>query len=386
MRPALRDPIIGVSALSVLAYLAGFAMYWAQFRNGVGPNGQPFGHDFYCFWSAGRMALSGHGPDVWNPQIFQTILDRGLPGQTAIFPWNYPPAYLVAVTPFALLPLPFALMAFQISTFTLFASALVRRAAAWRVAAFAAASGFAVLTLSYGQNGFLFAGLLGWALWGLLNKRLVLAGVMIGLMTLKPHLGLLLPIALIAARQWRVMGVAAVTTVCVQALGVLLFGTSSLMAFIAALQGMSSTVEGGQLGWQHMPTFYAGLRALHVPDIWAQGVQLAVLMGAMVFIYRQWSRGVTPQTLAVLGAIMAVSAPYLLVYDLCLLMPGIALWWRAASVHGLRRFEALFMLIAVFIPSLISAAHTDLNWPLGWCGVAAVVGLTAWGCRRHVVD
>ncbi len=358
-------------------------MYWAQFRNGVGPNGQPFGHDFYCFWSAGRMALSGHGLDVWNPQIFQTILDRGLPGQTAIFPWNYPPAYLMVVTPFALLPLPFAFITFQITTFTLFASALVRLAADWRIAIFAAASGCAVINVSYGQNGFLFAGLFAWALWGLLNQRLVLSGIMIGLMTLKPHLGLLLPVALIAARQWRVVGVAALTTLCVQALGVFLFGLTSLTAFIAALHGMSSTVEVGELGWAHMPTIYAGLRALSASDGVAQVAQVTALAGGVVYINHQWTKGVTPRRVAVFGAIMAVCAPYLLVYDLCLLMPGLALWWRSARSHGLRRFETLFLLIAAFMPSLIAAAHAELNWPLGWCGVAAVVGLTAWGCRQH---
>lgn len=47
------------------------------------------------------------------------------------------------------------------------------------------------------QNGFLSAGLFGGAL-VLLERRPVLAGALFGLLTYKPHLGLLVPIVLIA--------------------------------------------------------------------------------------------------------------------------------------------------------------------------------------------
>jgi hypothetical protein len=44
-----------------------------------------------------------------------------------------------------------------------------------------------------------------------LERRPYLAGSLFGLMIFKPQLGLLLPVALIAGRQWRVFAAAAAT-------------------------------------------------------------------------------------------------------------------------------------------------------------------------------
>ena len=61
-----------------------------------------------------------------------------------------------------------------------------------------------------GQNGFLSAALF---LGGVLNidRRPILSGVLIGLLTFKPHLGVVLPFALVALGAWRVIASAAVT-------------------------------------------------------------------------------------------------------------------------------------------------------------------------------
>ncbi len=54
-----------------------------------------------------------------------------------------------------------------------------------------------------GQNGFLTAALIGGTLY-LMPVRPVLAGICLGLLSYKPQYGLLFPIVLIAAAQWRV--------------------------------------------------------------------------------------------------------------------------------------------------------------------------------------
>src|SRR5260370_28092721 len=62
-----------------------------------------------------------------------------------------------------------------------------------------------------GQNGFLTGALLGGSLL-CLERQPVLAGILIGCLSYKPQFGILLPVALIAARQWRGVRRAPVST------------------------------------------------------------------------------------------------------------------------------------------------------------------------------
>ena len=75
----------------------------------------------------------------------------------------------------------------------------------------------------FGQNGAFTAALL---VGGLLAapKRPILAGVLFGLLTVKPQLGILIPFCLLASRNWRAFASAAVTTVTLVLLTGLAFG------------------------------------------------------------------------------------------------------------------------------------------------------------------
>jgi len=68
----------------------------------------------------------------------------------------------------------------------------------------------ALWNFTAGQNGFLTAALIGGAL-VLMQRRPWLAGVCLGLLSYKPQFGLLFPVALVAAAQWRVIGAGAFT-------------------------------------------------------------------------------------------------------------------------------------------------------------------------------
>jgi hypothetical protein len=60
----------------------------------------------------------------------------------------------------------------------------------------------------YGQTGFLTGGLIGLGL-VLLGRRPILAGILVGLASVKPHFGVLIPLALIAGGYWRVFAAVA---------------------------------------------------------------------------------------------------------------------------------------------------------------------------------
>ncbi len=86
----------------------------------------------------------------------------------------------------------------------------------------AVAPGVAV-NVFFGQNGFVTAALL---IGGLANldRKPVLAGVLFGILTIKPQFGLLLPVLLVMTGRWRVIAAAVVTTAVLVALTSLWFG------------------------------------------------------------------------------------------------------------------------------------------------------------------
>src|SRR5262249_22159756 len=146
--------------------------------------------------------------------------------------WLYPPLLLLAVTPLALLPYPIALVVWQGASFALYLAviaAILRRirhaditvARLWLRCAIAFPAVF--INLGHGQNGFLTAGLFGAALVAL-PQRPLLSGVLFGLLAYKPQFGLLIPVALLAAGQWRTVLAAGITVLALAGAAAIAFG------------------------------------------------------------------------------------------------------------------------------------------------------------------
>ena len=111
-----------------------------------------------------------------------------------------------------------------------------------------------------GQNGFLTAALIGGTLY-LIPIRPVLAGICLGLLTYKPQYGLLFPIALIAAGQWRVFVSAGVTAVVMAFASWLAFGTESWLAFFHWMPRFSQAfLTEGKAPWWKMQSIFSLVR------------------------------------------------------------------------------------------------------------------------------
>src|SRR3984957_15709122 len=87
-----------------------------------------------------------------------------------------------------------------------------------------------LINIGHGQNGFLTAALLGGAL-VVLDRRPILAGIMIGLLIYKPQYGLMIPIALAVSGRWRAFAAAAATVAVATIATTLVFGVSVWHAF-----------------------------------------------------------------------------------------------------------------------------------------------------------
>ena len=85
----------------------------------------------------------------------------------------------------------------------------------------------AMLCIIAGQNSLITVAIMVGA-FACLDRRPVLAGVLIGLLTLKPQVGFLFPVMLAASGRWRVFFVAAATTVAIAGL----FGWQAWVDFV----------------------------------------------------------------------------------------------------------------------------------------------------------
>ena len=246
------------SWMVVVIFGLGAAVWTAMSLPGlVDPKGKPVGYDFIAFWSAARLALDGRPEAAYDWVAIAAAHRLAVPAmQDLVFAWHYPPTFLLVVLPLGLLAYPAALAVFTAAGTALWAG-LVRRVAADRRAWIVAASAPAgLINLLDGQNGFLTASLAGFALL-LLARRPMLAGVLIGLLAVKPHLAVLFPLALLADRQWRAIAAAAATAALFVAVSVAAFGWATLLSFLQDLPASRLLIDNGTVPWGGMPSPYA---------------------------------------------------------------------------------------------------------------------------------
>ncbi|HZK89785.1 MAG TPA: glycosyltransferase family 87 protein [Stellaceae bacterium] len=378
------DRIRVYSWIMVAVFGIGFAaMIVRSLPDLVDPQGKPFGYDFMAFWSAARLALAGHPTAVFDGAALSAVQHAAVPAQPAIwFPWHYPPTYLLAVLPLGLVPYPVALAAFMAGT-TLLWLAFVRRLLpdprAWVVAAAAPAG---LLNLLDGQNAFLTAALAGFAvLW--LDRKPRRAGVLIGLLAIKPHLAVLLPVALVAGGYWRSIAAAAATVVIFLALSVAVLGTGTMIGFVDHLAVSQAMADRGAVPWQWMPSPYVLALSLRAPASVAALAQAVAALGAGVCVWRAWRTPAAPfeAKAAVLFAASMLVSPYMFTYDLVWDVAAIGFLAVLGLRAGFRRGER-DILFAVWLAPL---AFIPLYWLSGvQFGCLTTVALLAAAVRRAV--
>jgi hypothetical protein len=191
--PYARYRIVG-TALALLIIIFAILEFWGNARH-------PADRDFISFWGAVQLTIAGSPTSAYDGAALHAVQREAvtfLKGGEMPFP--YPPFFLLLVIPFGLLPFGAAMAAWSTATFIPYLIAARRMFP--RSGLLAAAFPPVLVNASIGQNGFLTAAvLIGGTL--LLATRPLAAGLLLGCLVLKPQLGLLLPIALLAARQWR---------------------------------------------------------------------------------------------------------------------------------------------------------------------------------------
>jgi hypothetical protein len=342
-------------------------------RGGVDPTGKPLGTDFTSFWSASKLALGGRPElayDVAAHHATETAIFGRDTGYAAFF---YPPLYLLICLPLASLPYLPALAAWLAVT----GLAYWRMARAWlgeRIGSLPIFAFPAVLTnVGHGQNGFLSAALFGaGALW--LDRRPWLAGVCLGALAYKPHLGLMIPIALALGGRWKTFVAAAGAVLTLAGVSFALFGEATWRGFLADSTLARTALEQGLVGDAKMQSAFAAARLWGGPLVLAYGVQALVIAAAIAGLVwlRRRAPGSGAQGPAMIVAAL-IASPFLLDYDLAILAAPMAWMLREGARGGFLPWEKTTLAAAFVLPAVSRTLATQAHLPLAPFVMAALL-------------
>ena len=371
--PALLIACLVLCSINIAMLQNGFTAHWWIFdENGLG-----IPTDFVNVWSAGRLVLDGH-PELAYDWDIQKAVQVAVLGQSyeGNFAWHYPPPFLFVAAVLAHFPYPVAYAGWAFVSFLPYLAAM--RAIVGRWFGFLLAAAFPVVFTNtlVGQNGFLTASLIGGTL-VLLPRWPVLSGICLGLLSYKPQYGLLFPLVLIAAAQWRVFFTAGVVAVLMAMLSWLAFGTESWQAFFHWMPMFNKAfLVEGRAPWGKMQSIFALTRYFGGPESFAWMLQWIMSATVAVVLALLWrSRKVAyPLKAAALAAGTLLVTPYLFLYDEMVLAIAVAFLVRIGLDEGFARHE----LPALGLVAALLMIYPLLGAPTGFGATLVVTALIGW--------
>jgi hypothetical protein len=309
--------IIGLAAFSQVLYHT----FWPS-HDGYDVTGYKLGRDFANVWLGARLTLEGKLSHLYDfPSYMKEMRALFGPDYTQ-HNFSYPPTLLPLIALFGLLPYFPAFAAWiasGIAALTTTIRANGRVAASWHLPALLLFSPAFMINLVVGQNGcFTAACFLGG--FYLCDASPVIAGILFGLLTIKPHLGILIPFVLLLRKKWKCIASAWLTTAALISLSLVLWGVTPWMDYwtkgIAFQKGLLELSAGYYR--LMMPGVYADARVVMRFGIMAS-VAVQLLCSAWVFVlvlWNVWRDGFTARTVAMLAIGTSILMPYSFNYDL----------------------------------------------------------------------
>ncbi len=359
-----------------------FAIGTVETIKGLSPDEEQIviGGDFAVYYAAGEAALEGAAHEAYNIESFRDRERKFASENLTRLDWHYPPSMFFVVLPTQLFDFLTAKVIWSLVSVVLFYFAL-RFAIPdniWLIL-LVLISPTVIQNIVSGQNGVFIAAV---ALFGLTNVRTRpwLAGIMIGLLTIKPHLGLLIPIALIAGGYWRVFAYAVITTAVLVISSALIFGFDSWLAFIQnSVDGANLNEAWMQTFWFKMPTVFAGIMHLGMAQEFAWYAQGIATVSVVVLVAIAWRSTWDHRwkiSILLLAGILAV--PYAQFYDLAIVLPVLA-WSLASLTHSTHsRFVEGLLIITYMAPVIMLLAQNETHPFMVWAVLHTIIFVLYW--------
>lgn len=344
-------------------------------------SGQVTGGDYPIFWLVAREVLNGRAALLYDPAALKALAIAAFGPEFGSSTWLYPPHALLILAPPAMLPFGLGWLVLLGGSLAIF---LITARAAFpptRNLIFALLLCPAVIgTLLAGQTGLLASAfLLGGIL--LLDRRPIVAGLLIGLLTIKPQLGLLIPFVLIASGAWLTFAIAAATAASLMVLSAMIFGFDVWPAYLAAiLQGEQAALleyavhkAGATLTSLYGLARIAGLTTSQAFAL--QGVIALLAFIAAIAVARSRADPVA-KGIAIVALGYCVSS-YLMIYDFPAL-GAVAAAMALGAAGPLTRIERGVAWTAYAVPLIQFAT----GWTIVPLGSLVVIAFAAMAVRR----
>lgn len=389
MTTSQKKLLLALSLLLALQTCINLFKYFGE----IGGEGS-FGGDFISFWQAAKNVRAGNVAAIYDAEGWRVVLSTSGPKVLAWF--VYPPFALFGLWPLGKLTYNEAVLVWSLVPIPLYFGLvyLLARRSAMANAASAAATApgtmpaiaavlaccalpFLSANLFTGQTGAVVAVLyLGAAYFW--PDRPILAGIAIGLLAIKPQMGLLIPIALVASAQWRTVA-AAGTTIAVLAIAATAWlGPAVWFEYLAMMRVFAELFGQGYGGIRMLAIApYVSMLSVGAPAFVAgivHGICLITVSATVFIVFRRSGKarmagpsadGNDDLRLALLATATLLATPYSLSYDMPLLMLSlipfvVRAWNSGCELTELAAFTAL--LIVPFAQPLAVAWHVPFGF------------------------
>jgi hypothetical protein len=275
-----------------------------------------WGVDFFAIWSYAKFLFSKPYLEIYDNDILVNFQGDLGACPKCLLPYAYPPFFLFYIFPLGILSYYLAYILWTLGTgCCYFVASFERRKRIYTsfLIIFAPAT---IVSLEAGQTGLLSSALIVGG-FRVVTTRPILGGILFGLASFKPQLGILIPVALISARLWRTVAVACVTIFVLALASSVAFGWSMWSLWVAKLLPHADWVLA--VNERYNPTITSSLISVGVELPIARIVQACVGIFVAITIWICFRKGVTILAAALLFVGTFLATPYAIFYDMPML-------------------------------------------------------------------
>jgi hypothetical protein len=338
--------LIVLIASGVIYSRYGYSMLLAADGGFTNRLGDIAGGDFLVFYTAAAMTLKGAALDVWNHAAYEAEMlaiygSNDLP----LYFFNQPVALLLWA-PFGLLDHLHALWVWTALPLLALAVVIQRLTGSLLAAGLAVISPLAAFTAGTGQTGILFAALLG--LFMLHHQqRPASAGIAAALWTIKPHLALAMPFAMLLDRNWRGLAAMTAAVLAMALVTTAIFGFGIWQSFIDGIRFHAGEFfHAGNPNFDRNPSIMFLMLRLGASPEFAWAAQVSAAGVALVLFSVAWRQDLDPaERVLTLSLLVFLLTPKVMHYDAVIMVIPMAM-----MVPRLVAGTADWMLVGLLLP------------------------------------